>query len=415
MASPDRIKEVAGLTVSSVLLVVIEGAAHAINFTHPGELANVIRLFMADQPIVDDPDSPGVARSYEIYRGPPSPATGGCAVVSGRWTTAHLAFHRPAPSRMLGPPSSDKMATRGTSTREGGAMSTAAWIIVAIVTIPVLVLLGWMVMAASLVRVPSGSLGLLLVKGRATDTTLLPGPHFVPALRRKMVENYTSVEMSYRAGGPPLPDDGVLDRSGPPLDVTLGDRTTATVAYTVRFRLIPAELRQVHERFGPDGVFGIVRDASSAAATATLRDPSIGVDDMCGPALEQSQQVVRAAVADALAANGIEMAAFVLGVADLGRTGEVIQATMRARLEVEREQAQAATRLASALNDVELQQRLTLSDEAAWRYRQIDLLSDLLQHSQALQLALREAWPGAPGAATTALVQDDASSPTAQP
>ncbi|HEY6741427.1 MAG TPA: hypothetical protein VI110_03640, partial [Lapillicoccus sp.] len=47
------------LTNSSVLLVVIEGAAHAINFTHPGELANVIRLFMADQPIVDDPDSPG--------------------------------------------------------------------------------------------------------------------------------------------------------------------------------------------------------------------------------------------------------------------------------------------------------------------------------------------------------------------
>ena len=51
------------------MVAVIEGAAHAINFSHPGELANVIRLFMADEPIVDDPDSPGHATAYEIHRG----------------------------------------------------------------------------------------------------------------------------------------------------------------------------------------------------------------------------------------------------------------------------------------------------------------------------------------------------------
>ena len=59
MPEPRRIQEIASQTDNHVLLVVIEGAAHAINFSHPGELANVIRLFMADQPIVDDPDSPG--------------------------------------------------------------------------------------------------------------------------------------------------------------------------------------------------------------------------------------------------------------------------------------------------------------------------------------------------------------------
>ena len=69
MPGPARVKEVAGQTDNSVLLVVIDGAAHAINFSHPGELANVIRQFMADQPIVDDPDSPGQARAYEIHRG----------------------------------------------------------------------------------------------------------------------------------------------------------------------------------------------------------------------------------------------------------------------------------------------------------------------------------------------------------
>jgi pimeloyl-ACP methyl ester carboxylesterase len=69
MPSPARIREVASQTDNHVLVVVIEGAAHAINFSHPGELANVIRLFMKDQPIVDDPNSPGNSRAYEIHRG----------------------------------------------------------------------------------------------------------------------------------------------------------------------------------------------------------------------------------------------------------------------------------------------------------------------------------------------------------
>ncbi|HVD22443.1 MAG TPA: alpha/beta hydrolase [Lapillicoccus sp.] len=68
MPSPARIKEVAEQYDSLVALVVIEGAAHAINFSHPGELAHVIRQFMADQPITDDPDSPGRARAFEFHR-----------------------------------------------------------------------------------------------------------------------------------------------------------------------------------------------------------------------------------------------------------------------------------------------------------------------------------------------------------
>jgi hypothetical protein len=55
----------------------IEGAAHAINFSHPGELAHVIRLFMADQPIVDDPESPGHSTLYEIHRGTHHPRPNG--------------------------------------------------------------------------------------------------------------------------------------------------------------------------------------------------------------------------------------------------------------------------------------------------------------------------------------------------
>ena len=69
ISGPARVEEVASQTDNHVSVVVIDGAAHAINFSHPGELANVIRLFMADKPIVDDPDSPGHATAYEIHRG----------------------------------------------------------------------------------------------------------------------------------------------------------------------------------------------------------------------------------------------------------------------------------------------------------------------------------------------------------
>jgi pimeloyl-ACP methyl ester carboxylesterase len=73
MPSPARIREVAEQIEHRVVFVVIDGAAHAINFSHPGELANVIRQFMADKPIVDDPNSPGNSRAFELYRGVHAP------------------------------------------------------------------------------------------------------------------------------------------------------------------------------------------------------------------------------------------------------------------------------------------------------------------------------------------------------
>jgi pimeloyl-ACP methyl ester carboxylesterase len=76
MPPAQRVREVASQTDNHVSVVIIEGAAHAINFSHPGELANVIRLFMADQPIVDDPDSPGHAYVAEIHRGSQLPEYG---------------------------------------------------------------------------------------------------------------------------------------------------------------------------------------------------------------------------------------------------------------------------------------------------------------------------------------------------
>ncbi|WP_127474765.1 alpha/beta fold hydrolase [Microbacterium sulfonylureivorans] len=74
-----RVDEIASQTDSHVLVVLLEGAAHAINFSHPDQLAHLIRLFMDDKPIVNDPAWPGHVRLYEVHRGKHHPAPKGDA------------------------------------------------------------------------------------------------------------------------------------------------------------------------------------------------------------------------------------------------------------------------------------------------------------------------------------------------
>ena len=49
-------------TLPHVTAVSIDGAAHAINYSHPGQLANVVRTWMGARPIVDDPTATGRVR-----------------------------------------------------------------------------------------------------------------------------------------------------------------------------------------------------------------------------------------------------------------------------------------------------------------------------------------------------------------
>lgn len=47
-----------------VTALTIEGAAHAVNFSHPEQLANVVRSWMSDRPILDDTTAPGRVRIF---------------------------------------------------------------------------------------------------------------------------------------------------------------------------------------------------------------------------------------------------------------------------------------------------------------------------------------------------------------
>jgi len=69
MPPPWRVQEVGRLAPPHLTIAVIEGAAHAMNFSHPGELAHVIESWLDGREIKDDPEKPGVARVLEVRRG----------------------------------------------------------------------------------------------------------------------------------------------------------------------------------------------------------------------------------------------------------------------------------------------------------------------------------------------------------
>jgi regulator of protease activity HflC (stomatin/prohibitin superfamily) len=258
----------------------------------------------------------------------------------------------------------------------------SAWIIFLIVLVPFLAILVWIASTDSLINIPPGRVGLLLVSGRATDKVVLPGLHWVPRLRKRMVAEYPSLELSLRA----IPDgeEGEpkeLDRTGPGVHAVLGDRAEVTVGYTIRFRLDVQQLRVVHERFGAEGIWTAVRDLSARAVRQRLAEPGVGVDDLFGPQRLALESRLNESIATSLREDGVLVSMFGIDRVDLGRTGDVIQGTVRARLELEREQAEAALRVARARIDAELEPLIAAVPDIALRYREVDLWRDLV-HSQ---------------------------------
>lgn len=278
------------------------------------------------------------------------------------------------------------------------SMSTGAKVVLVIIVVPILATFLWALLRQSIVVIPTGSLGLLVIRGKPTDRVLLPGPHWVPALRKRIAVQYPSIEMSFRAtDAPGAAHAGPTEAFGPALRVTLGDRAEAVVGYTVRFRLDPERLRSVHDRFGPDGIWAVCRDDSGRAIVGELADPTISLEDLFGGARADLEARLERVVSAALGSDGMVLTSFSLGSVDLGRTGQVIQAVVRARLELEREEAESAMRMARARHDADLAPQLAAVGEAALRYRQTDLWRDLIGRSEAVALALPGLSDSSPG------------------
>jgi pimeloyl-ACP methyl ester carboxylesterase len=68
LVSEDIVRKYAD-ELPHVTAVAIEGAAHAINYSHPDQLANVVRSWLHDRPITDDPTAKGRVRIISARAG----------------------------------------------------------------------------------------------------------------------------------------------------------------------------------------------------------------------------------------------------------------------------------------------------------------------------------------------------------
>ncbi len=264
------------------------------------------------------------------------------------------------------------------------AMSVVGWVVVVLVALPTLGLLLFLLVVNSRVVIRPGRLGLLLVRGRATDVVLRPGPHWVASLRRRQLVEYPSVELAYRAGDTGTPTAGhegrdvLLERGGPPLEragpslpVVLGDRATAVVRYTVRFCVDPEQLRSLHERVGPEGLWSVVRDTSEREVALALVDAGGGVDEVFGGARAELARRLAVVLSTALQAEGLLLKGFHLVEVDLAGTGATIQDTVRARYDAE---------LAAAVADLPI--------DAVRRYQEVELWRRVAARDQGVSVVL---------------------------
>lgn len=257
-------------------------------------------------------------------------------------------------------------------------MSPFAIIVFLVIGVPLLAFAVWQLLQEGLVRIDSGSVGLLIVRGKASDRILTPGSHFVFPFRHQMIQGYPIRELTYLTT-----DDGAVDEldfSDPPLRARLGDRASVTVLYTIRFRIRPDSLKELHERVGPDGLKRLVRDQSRRVIIDELASERYSIDQAFGPSRDELEDRLSALVTEAFERDGFDVGMFNLRAIDLGSIDDVIADTVRAKVELDLELADAKVRELRLEHEAATSARLESSlSETVLRYRQIELGREALQ------------------------------------
>jgi len=241
----------------------------------------------------------------------------------------------------------------------------------------VLMIVGFVLLETSVIVEP-GTIALLLKRGKATDRALTPGRHFIQPWRKAVVQIYPSRELSLVGGGRAIGDPRI-EYFDDPLRLHLGDKAFAEVSYTLRCQLDTGKLKDVHNQFGPEGLWSALRDVTRGAILTEVGVRNLSVDDVFGDGFTQLEQRLTDALEVALGAAGFELKMFTLREVDLGETGEVIQSIVRAETELERENAFAKVRKARLENDAAVSSLLDgIDGDVLLRYRQIESWRDIL-------------------------------------
>ena len=274
--------------------------------------------------------------------------------------------------------SADTTATAAPPASTVPPVNVGVWVLLLVLVPSVLVVL-WVLLVETSVRVEPGTLGLALVRGKSTGRTMTPGRHFMMPWRKVMIQTYPSRELALVAGGiqQSNPDVDYLDE---PVTVFLADHSVATVSYTVRCQLIPKRVHDVHEAYGPEGIWSVLRDLSRHTVIAETARSGVTSADAFGEGYTTLERHVTERLAAELGQIGFDLKLFSLRTLDLGETGEVIQSSIRADAELHREQALAAVRRARIENDAALLASVDdLDYDLLLRYRQVESWRDLIQ------------------------------------
>jgi len=242
-------------------------------------------------------------------------------------------------------------------------MSGVAASILGLVILIALAGVAWALLQDAFVRVQPGQVGVVLRRGKPAKRGLLPGVHFSLRFGREIV-TYPSVEITYLAvaepelSRTPETDITLLD---PPFRLVLGDRTLASLEYTARVMIDTETIAELHNRFGTRGIKGIIRDESRRVLLELLGKSDVSAASVIGSSRETAEAKASEALKASLAPLGFTLPMFSLRVADLAERGKVIQDTLRAAEELERERARGEIRALRAKQEVGVQSALASS------------------------------------------------------
>lgn len=149
-----------------------------------------------------------------------------------------------------------------------------------------------------------------------------------------------------------------------------------------------------------------MRDNVGAALAVALAQPDVTLDSLYPGQRQELEQQLKQRLAETLAADGMKLAGFSLGAVDLGRAGETVQFTMRARLGLAREEANAALQRLRVQHDAELTSRLAEVGETALRYREAEMWRDLAFRSDGVGVSVPLPAPPMAEAATESSESD---------
>lgn len=254
-------------------------------------------------------------------------------------------------------------------------MSPAVWILLLIIG-PIILFIVWLVLLETSIRVEPGTLGLLLVRGRATGRAMTPGRHFIRPWRKGQIQTYPSRELALVAGGTHQSNADV-DYIDLPVGVRLGDHAEAQMSYTMRCQLIPSKVQDIHDSFGPEGIWAALRDVTRRCVISDAAASDVTASEVFVGGYAALEQRITNSLRKALDDVGFELRMFNVRVLDLGETGDVMQSAVRAGAELELEQALAEVRRARVQNDADLVALIEgLDHDQLLRYRQLEAWRD---------------------------------------